>query len=354
MNSILETNNSEEEGSEEEYVIEELAEKTLDKIVDDETAVMDLRSAVHLLHLVKALAVYADKSEAVVSISEKLLKREWFNLDGTKECNKNADILLTEILKCYMRDMELQKLEEILEVFAVEMVALKTKGDSMPTYPNFNRSNCTIFYRVIASTCEQTMKHCVATVVRTQELLECWKRCFDILQVLLVINEKNPILTNTSTFLRYSHSIMKIFRSNGVKVIEKMVHRNQQPVQDLLRSMQKTSRFLHNLSCDTKAKGNNRVLKQVPKLRETMEKLVLKVKSALAGNHALSEFWLSNLMNKNVHGDLLLSQLEAEQDNAMEEPEIEDDIDSPSDAEDNEEEMSTPSMLSSRSSKVFD
>ncbi|XP_063706564.1 Fanconi anemia group D2 protein homolog isoform X2 [Culicoides brevitarsis] len=360
MNAVLEKNDEKSScDSLEEVLIEELAEKTLEKVIGDEPSVMDLRSAVHLLHLVKALAHFAEEKDSlIVDLAEKLLKREWFALDGTKECTKNSDILLTEILKCFTRDMELPKLEEILNFAASEIIGLKQKTDWMRIYPNFNRQNCTIFYRVMAVTCEQAMKHCVATVVRTKDLLECWMRCFNVLQVLLMINEENPILTNTSTFLRVSHSIMRIFRSSGVKSIEKMVHRNQQSVQDLLKAMQKTTRFLHSLSVDSKAKSNSRALKQVPKVRELMEKLVLEVKSAVAGNHALSGFWVSNLANKDVYGEKILSQLSQQIENGQEEEEqeIEDDLNSPENSEnegENEETVSGASVVS-RPSKVFD
>lgn len=358
MNAIIEPSIFDEEGSvEDDVVIGELAEKTLDKIVSDESIVMDLRSSVHLLHLVKALAIFADKPGTVVRLAEKLLQREWFALDGTKESNTNANILLTEILKCYMRDMELPELEKVVDVFSKEMTTLKFRTDSMLSYPNFNRSNCTIFYRVVAATCEQAMKHCVATIVRTKDLLECWKKCFNVLHELLLVNEKNTISANTNTFLRYSHSIVKIFRTNGVKAMQKMVQRDQQTVQDLLRSMQKTTRFLHNLSCDTKAKSNSRLLKQVPKLRETMEKLVIEVKSCLARNHSLSGFFVANLYNKNVKGELLLSQIEEDLiDEDFDEAQFEDDIDSPENSgiEENYEEINTPSVISSRISKIFD
>uniref|UniRef100_A0A336LSA1 CSON002518 protein n=1 Tax=Culicoides sonorensis TaxID=179676 RepID=A0A336LSA1_CULSO len=371
MNSILEPSVFDEEEPLEESEIEELAEKTLTKITNDASTVMDIRSAVHLLYLVKVLSVFADKPEAVVDLAEQLLAREWYALDGTKENTKSGNVFLTEILKCFTRDMELPKLEEVVNVFSEEMITLKTKHDWMKSYPNFNRRNCTIFYRVIASTCEKSIKRCIETIVHTKDLHDSWKTCFDVLRVLLITNEKNPILQNTVTFLRYSHSIMKVFRKSGIKVMEKMVHRNQQAVQDMLKSMQKTSRFLHSLSCDTKARSNSRVLKQLPALRETMEKLVVEIKSTLAQNHALSSFWLANLSNKNLQGEMMLSQIENTQneddEDGDDDDDVEDDLDSPdnseleddksddkSDEKDDDGTVSSPSVLSSRTSKVFD
>lgn len=90
-----------------------------------------------------------------------------------------------------------------------------------------------------------------------------------------------------------------------------------------------------------------------------MEKLVFEVKSSLAHNHALSGYWLANLNNKNLRGEKLLSQVITNSTDEIDEEEnVDDDINSPENSEGEEEmdqeEVSTPSVVSSRSSKIFD
>ncbi len=56
---------------------------------------------------------------------------------------------------------------------------------------------------------------------------------------------------------------------------------------------------------------------QIPFVRETIETLLIKVKDVLAANNCASAFWQSNLKNKNLHDEEILTQVQLRGENSL-------------------------------------
>lgn len=91
-------------------------------------------------------------------------------------------------------------------------------------------------------------------------------------------------------------------------IVEQCIKRNSERVITLLKSLQKTTRYLHCLCCQSKKIQNTSILAQIPFLRQTIETLLLKVQGALVANNCSLECNYGNLKNKNLEGEEILSQ----------------------------------------------
>lgn len=91
-------------------------------------------------------------------------------------------------------------------------------------------------------------------------------------------------------------------------MVEQCIKRNSERVINLLKSLQKTTRYLHCLCCQSKKIQNSSILAQIPFLRQTIETLLLKVQGALVANNCSLECNYGNLKNKNLEGEEILSQ----------------------------------------------
>lgn len=91
-------------------------------------------------------------------------------------------------------------------------------------------------------------------------------------------------------------------------MVEQCIKRNSERVINLLKSLQKTTRYLHCLCCQSKKIQNLSILAQIPILRQTIETLLLKVQAALVANNCSLECNYGNLKNKNLEGEEILSQ----------------------------------------------
>lgn len=69
------------------------------------------------------------------------------------------------------------------------------------------------------------------------------------------------------------------------------------------------TRYLHAICCDCTEKRNLLLFKYVPIAKSTLEKLVYSVKGMLVLNDSATAFWMGNLVNKNLDGQEIFSQV---------------------------------------------
>lgn len=69
------------------------------------------------------------------------------------------------------------------------------------------------------------------------------------------------------------------------------------------------TRYLHAICCDCTEKKNLPLFKHVPAAKSILEKLIYSVKGMLVLNDSAEAFWMGNLVNKNLDGHEILSQV---------------------------------------------
>lgn len=69
------------------------------------------------------------------------------------------------------------------------------------------------------------------------------------------------------------------------------------------------TRYLHAICCDCTEKKNLPLTKYVPAAKSILEKLIYSVKGMLVLNDSATAFWMGNLVNKNLEGHEIFSQV---------------------------------------------
>lgn len=69
------------------------------------------------------------------------------------------------------------------------------------------------------------------------------------------------------------------------------------------------TRYLHAICCDCTEKKNLPLFKYVPAAKSILEKLIYSVKGMLVLNDSAAAFWMGNLVNKNLDGREIFSQV---------------------------------------------
>ncbi|XP_055851494.1 Fanconi anemia group D2 protein homolog [Episyrphus balteatus] len=289
-----------------------LAFEVFNKCRATEASAVDIKSAVHLYHLIQSLTKFATKKDLeqdTKNLCKVLLCRKWFNFDGTMERGTICNIYLDELVKGYLRRSDFRRQKTILTAILEETKFLKSKENSLRSFPNFNKANFPMLFRGLCETLIGTLSAAVSESKQGgSDQLRVWEKSCEILNTLLEIVQSLDIPRNFSLFLKHAHFYLKIVLQHGLAVYENFLRENPERVNELLKNLQVTTRFLHNLCCHSKALKNTSILSLIPPLRETVENLVFRVKALLAANKCASVFWMGNLKNKDLHGDEILSQ----------------------------------------------
>lgn len=69
------------------------------------------------------------------------------------------------------------------------------------------------------------------------------------------------------------------------------------------------TRYLHAVCCDGMEKKDMLLTKHIPAAKSVLERLVYSVKGMLVLNNSSTAFWMGNLLNKNLEGQEIFSQV---------------------------------------------
>ena len=117
-------------------------------------------------------------------------------------------------------------------------------------------------------------------------------------------------------------------------LIEKNFSKNKTDKVNMIRRLQKATRFLQRICIEVKMNQHVMLSRHVPALKKCLEDLIYRVKAMCAANNAGEIFELGKLKNKNIRGEEILSQLE---DSDVEEEEGEEEEERMEEEEEEEE-----------------
>lgn len=104
--------------------------------------ILDLKSAVHYYHFVKAIAGFVNNGQKdgfVVEICNDLLERTWYSLDGKLERRADCNILLDELLKGLFHNADTSCVKNHIKMVFKEMTNLDLKDGVLKTFPSFHK-----------------------------------------------------------------------------------------------------------------------------------------------------------------------------------------------------------------------
>ncbi|KAH8294661.1 hypothetical protein KR018_001006 [Drosophila ironensis] len=303
----------------EKKTIFQLAGLTFDYFVEYEKSVLSLSSAVQLHRLLLSLVkmgstqnnkpanqIRLQQSESIRLLCDKFLRRKWFQYTGVLDKGAQCNIYLDQIVKGFFKNSSFERQNELLSVLIKECTILNAKDKALNSFPNFKKANFPLLFRGL---CEVLIHSLSAQLSITSEgdRLKLWESTVDLLNGLLKIVQLVEQPRNFGLFLKHSQLFLKLLLQHGMSVLESIVRDDPERLTNFLHELQKVTRFLHQLCCHSKSIKNTAIISYIPTLRETIETLVFRVKALLAANNCHSAFHMGNMVNKDLHGDSIIT-----------------------------------------------
>ncbi|EDV43092.1 uncharacterized protein Dana_GF18312 [Drosophila ananassae] len=301
----------------EKKTIAQLATLTFEYFIKYEKSVLNLSTAVQLHRLLCSLLKVRsmqdparqprlEQAEETRLLCDKFLRRKWFHFSGTLDKGAQCNIYLDEIIKGFFKNSTFKRQNELLCELIKECNILNTKDKALNSFPNFKKANFPLLFRGL---CEVLIHSLSAQVsVRSEgDRLKLWESTVNLLNGLLRIVQLVEQPRNFGLFIKHSQLFLKLLLQHGMTVLESIVREDPERLTKFLHELQKVTRFLHQLCCHSKFIKNTAIISYIPSLRETIETLVFRVKALLAANNCHSAFHMGNMVNKDLHGDSIIT-----------------------------------------------
>lgn len=284
-------------------------------------ACLYLSTAVNLVKTIQALYTINMNSEinkTVLRVTSKFLKRKWYNSSGNLDSGKNYFAYIDHLMKAYLKGANIKTICRLVGTLQKQAPDLKAKSDCLPMLTSIDKSSFPILFRGLCNALQERIREEVSSLTNDEHLV-LWQTTALTLQGLMTVVKVQETRTNLACFLKKSLGVLKLFLTHGVPILEIMIRSNPDKVVEIFKTMQTSTRFLHNLCCHSKLVKDTSLLAYVPHFRLTLETLVYRVKAALVANNCSDAFWMGNLKNKDLHGEEILTQQSTESMDTKEE-----------------------------------
>lgn len=297
--------------------VPQLANLTFQYFLKYEKSVLNLSTAVHLhrllCNLLKLGSLQSDASQPRFQQAEDLrilcgtlLRRKWFHYSGTLDKGGQCNIYLDELVKGFLKKSNAKSQTELLTELVKQCSILNTKDKALTSFPNFKKANFPLLFRGLCEVLIHSLSGQVSVDSRGDRL-KLWESAVDLLNGLLSIVQQVEQPRNFGLFLKHSLLFLKLLLQHGMSALESIVREDPERLTRFLHELQKVTRFLHQLCCHSKSIKNTAIISYIPSLRETIETLVFRVKALLAANNCHSAFHMGNMINRDLHGDSIIT-----------------------------------------------
>ncbi|XP_052890137.1 Fanconi anemia group D2 protein homolog [Anopheles moucheti] len=309
----------------------ELAKLLLKGLIVQESCFGDLSIAAQLYRLARAIGEsVGDRTNASRSIAR--FTRSVLTASDIRSADSKSNHHFTTILDGLIDTVGLKSLKQLIvdmrqDVSIDEQIVGAKKGgksaskestdpSTVRTFASFKRAHyallfkglCRAFLRVL----QDEIRIRSGTSGGPNRRLELWETACEATGELTNIVKRAQQAGNFGIYLRFAQIFIKLFLKSGLPALENVLRSSAERASNLLSTLQTTTRYLHNVCCQTKvAKGAGSsagALAQIPFVRESVETLVYRVKAALVANRCSAVFWMGNLKNKDMQGELIASQ----------------------------------------------
>ncbi|KAI5642363.1 hypothetical protein NE865_05725 [Phthorimaea operculella] len=303
---------------------------------------LQLSTAVSLIEFMKAIQDFSDSStilKILRDMAQSYLSQQWKTPDGLPEKGLLFNQSVDRFTSIYFLNNEIIALKNLTLQLNADIKLLKSKNDTLTTFKSINKGNFPILYRNLGTALHEATKSRLEKGLTNSEHLLLWKDVATTLKHMSDIAKTLETRNNLSAFFKKSLPVLKLFLSQGVPILELQFKDETQEVLEILKVLQQSTRFLQSLCCHSRLKKDTALMSKVPYMRQLLETLIYKVKAALAANNCSEAFWMGNLKNKNIHGEVIATQQSVESEEGTED--CDDQL--PEDDSDSEDEMNPDS-----------
>lgn len=280
-----------------------------------------LSTAMSLVEFVKSIRNFSDNRvilNILKSLARKFLSQQWKTPEGTLEKGLFFNQSVDQLATIYFINNEVLALKNLTLLLTEDIKLLTTNKNTLSTLKCINRSNFPILYRNLGTALHEATKTRLDKGLTNSEHLDLWKDVAGIMKSMSDIAKTLETRHTLSAFFKKSMPILKLFLSQGIPILEIQFKSETVEVLEVLKILQQSTRFLQTLCCHSRLKKDTALMSKVPHMRQLLETLIYKVKAALAANNCSEAFWMGNLKNKDIHGEVIASQQSIESEESVE------------------------------------
>ncbi|KAK9878904.1 hypothetical protein WA026_003731 [Henosepilachna vigintioctopunctata] len=276
-----------------------------------------ISQGVFLVQILKSLNSFSPndkRKNKIENTCKELLSKRWYNEIGSLDSGKKFFESINYLVNSYLESMKVAQVNELISNVLIECENLKTKDDYLTILSSIDFKNFHIFYKALCVALHNGVKSEVQSLTNKGHL-KLWKNTTTAMSNLKMIARTMSNRYQLSTFLKKSIAVLKIFISHGMPIFEITFSSHKDEIAEILKAMQISTRFLHQLCCDSKLKKNVSLVPHIPHFRLMLEQLIYKVKALLVSNNYSSAFFMGNLKNKDIEGNTQLSDVTEDDSN---------------------------------------
>ncbi|XP_069683781.1 Fanconi anemia group D2 protein isoform X2 [Periplaneta americana] len=294
--------------------VKELVHVSCEYFLGYATRTLHLTAAENLMRVMQILSNFApaeaEPRRKLVEICRGFLSRQWHTLDGLPESGGVYNCHLEALVKTYLTsvDDKLSVVGSTSKWVEEEVKNLQNKDSTLTTFPTITKLNFPILYRNLWNALRIGAQQALESSSNNAAKFKVWHSVCSTMATLTSIIREHDHHANRLAYIKHSQSILQLFLSHGMPVMETLLKTKCENVTSMLKTLQVTTRYLHALCISTKIEKSAGLTSYVPLVRKTLETLVFKVKGMLVANNSSDAFWMGNLKNKTVQGDEILTQ----------------------------------------------
>lgn len=312
-----------------------------------ETYCLQLSTAVALMEFLKSIQNFSDNRiilNTLKTLAQKFLSQQWKTPEGTLEKGLLFNQSVDRLASIYFINNEVLALKNLTLQLTEDIKFLKTNKNTLSTLKCINKSNFPILYRNLGTAVYEATKARLEKGMTNTEHLGLWKDVATIMKNMSDIAKTLENRNNLSAFFKKSIPVLKLFMSQGIPILEIQFKTENQEVLEILKILQQSTRFLQTLCCHSRLKKDTVLMSKVPHMRQLLETLIYKVKAVLAANNCSAAFWMGNLKNKDIHGEVIASQQSIESEESVED--CDEQLPEDDDSDETDDEMLDPDSRS--------
>lgn len=317
------------------------------KYEEHEKYCMQLSTAVALIEFMTAIQIHSDNKivlKILKNLAQNFMSQKWKTLDGVPEKGLFFNQCVDRLTSIFFVKNEILALKNLSLQLTTDISNLKTRNDTLSSLKCINKNNFPILYRNMGTSLYETTKSTLNKGLTNPEHLEIWKDVVMTLKYMSDIAKTLDSRNNLSAFFKKSLPVLKLFMSQGMPILELQFKNDTQEVLEILKILQQSTRFLQSLCCHSRLKKDSALMSKVPLMRQLLETLLYKVKAVLAENKCSEAFWMGNLKNKNIHGEIIATQQSIASEDSLDD--CDEQLPEDDDSNDSDEEMLDPDSKS--------
>lgn len=308
------------------------------KFADSVTEPSGAAALLRLLCMVADRAqVFALDQRGIRGVSEGFLRRSWL-CRGTGSSSalqrpqgSHFNDCLQVMLGSFLTESEcvLQSLHELAtdclpSILDGQPPNGEVNESSAKQFPTLDKHTLNVYYKTMFSNLADGVQRLSfkASANHEEKLkqLEKWTLALNVFCELVEVAKKSSVRKNLTTCLKFGRQFLECFLRQAMPLLDALFKTQHAEVQALLRRLQQGTRPLQHICSHSKLVKDVALSGQVPAVRKALEGLVFRVKAMLTVNNCKSAFWVGNLKNRDLKGEVILTQCAPESSDDEEAP----------------------------------